>query len=78
MDVAYLTGTKFLPDDLDQILRLAEPSGKRWLSLAVDSETAERFRAEFTDHLARVGFDHDDKPLREGRLLEDLIDRFAG
>jgi hypothetical protein len=77
MDVAYLTSTKFLPEELDRIIRSAGPSEKRWLTLALDLETAERLRAAFTSRLARVGFDGEYEPTREGRLLEDLIDRFA-
>jgi len=37
---------------------------------------AETLRDYFTQRLARVGFDADYKPNREGRMLEQLIDRF--
>lgn len=77
MEVAYLANSRFLPEDLAQIVRSAEPvdDGARLLTLHQD--VAERFRDEFTHRLAKSGFGTNYEPTREGKLLEDLIDRFA-
>jgi hypothetical protein len=76
-DVVYLTNSRFLPEDLAQIVCSAQPvdDGERVLTL--DQDIAERFRDEFTARLAKAGFGTDYEPTREGKLLEDLIDRFA-
>jgi hypothetical protein len=44
--------------------------------MSIPSETAEEFRSAFTNQLATVGFDERNEPTAEGKLLEDLIDRF--
>jgi hypothetical protein len=78
IEVAYLTNTAILPVDLGETLQAAvRDKGKRWI-LTLSHETAERFRSELTDRLAKVGFNPDYEPTREGRILEDLIDRFSG
>jgi hypothetical protein len=73
----YLANTQFLPEDLERIVSTAETSEDEVRVLRLDPDTAERFRDEFTTRLARVGFDTNYEPTREGKLLEDLIDRFA-
>jgi hypothetical protein len=55
----------------------AERIGDEARLLKLDREIAERFRDEFTTRLAKVGFGRDYEPTREGKLLENLIDRFA-
>lgn len=77
VDLAYLASTKFLPEDLVRIVTSGAASDDEGRILSLDSETAERFRDELTTRLARVGFDANYEPTREGKLLEDLIDRFA-
>jgi hypothetical protein len=77
VDLTYLTNAKFLPEDLERIVSTAEASDNEERVLKLDRNTAERFRDEFTNRLARVGFGPDYEPTREGKLLEDLIDRFA-
>lgn len=77
MDFTYLVSTKFLPEDLGRILTTAQTSDDEGRVLRLDQDTAERFRDEFTTRLARVGFDSNYEPTHEGKLLEDLIDRFA-
>lgn len=77
LDLTYLASTKFLPADLAQIVAMAETSEDEGRILRLDRDTAERFRDEFTTRLARVGFDANYEPTREGKLLEGLIDRFA-
>lgn len=77
-ELTYLANTKFLPEDLGLIINkmATSPDEKRILQL--DRNTAERFREELTNRLARVGFGRDYEPTSEGILLEDLIDKFSG
>ena len=77
MEVAYLANTQFLPEDLARIVGIAEPVTGEVRLLELDRQIAERFRDEFTTRLAKVGFGTGYEPTREGKLLEDLIDRFA-
>lgn len=77
MEIAYLANTQFLPEVLAQIVGSAEPVDDGTRLLKLDRDAAERFRDEFTTRLAKSGFGIHYEPSREGRLLEDLIDRFA-
>jgi hypothetical protein len=77
MEVAYLANTRFLPEDLAQMVSMAETTEGEARLLKLDRDIAERFRDEFTTRLAKSGFGPDYEPTREGKLLEDLIDRFA-
>lgn len=77
IEIAYLGNTRFLPEDLAQIVGKAETTEGEATLLRLDRDIAERFRDEFTTRLAKVGFGADYEPTREGKLLEDLIDRFA-
>ena len=77
LDVTYLASAQFLPDDLSRIVRGAKTADDDARLLEMDRATAERFRDEFTVRLAKVGFGPDYEPTREGKLLEELIDRFG-
>jgi hypothetical protein len=77
VEETYLANTRFLPEDLAQLLSVVGDAAEEGRVLRLDQETAERFRDEFTNRLARVGFGPDYEPTREGKLLEGLIDRFA-
>jgi hypothetical protein len=73
-EIDYLAG--LLPSTLLEYL-----SDIRWRSgvagtLEISAATAEGFREAFTGQLAKVGFDEAYEPTAEGRLLENLIDRF--
>lgn len=46
------------------------------INLELNINTAEEFREKFTLELTRVGFDDNYQLTTEGKLLEDLIDRF--
>jgi hypothetical protein len=75
-EVDYLRAAGLLPPTLLECLE-----DVRWQSDAagtfeVSAATAEEFREAFTERLARVGFDESYEPTAEGKLLEDLIDRF--
>jgi hypothetical protein len=75
-ELMYLQNSQFLPDALAQVVQAAKPTDYGAGALLMSREVAEQFRDEFTMHLAAVGFDADDVPTAEGKLLEDLIDRF--
>lgn len=66
----------FLPASLVQILSTALVERNDAWFLSVSRDVAERFRSAFTDRLAAAGFGADYEPNSEGRMLEELIDRF--
>lgn len=72
----YLRLAEWLDSDLFQTLRDQMDSSPQ--SISLDDGTAERCRDGFTIRLAQVGFDENYEPNAEGKLLEDLIDRFFG
>lgn len=72
----YLRQSSFLPASLAEIVQAIESGADEAGELRVSRETAEKFRSAFTDQLAKVGFDSDYEPTDEGRILEELIDRF--
>lgn len=72
----YLRQASFLPSHLAEMIESAQRASSGSVSLHVSRQVAEEFRSAFTLHLARVGFDIDYEPTSNGRLLEDLIDRF--
>ena len=75
-EVEYLRQASFLPSYLVEIVRSAESASERSFFLRVSRDAADGFRSAFTDRLAKVGFGVDYELTDEGRLLEDLIDRF--
>lgn len=74
--VEYLRQASFLPKSLAQILEAVESEGAEVGVIRVSQEVAEEFRSVFTDQMAKVGFGADYEPTCEGRILEELIDRF--
>lgn len=75
-EVDYLAAASHLPPTLLKCLE-----NVRWHSgaagiIEVSAATVEEFREFFTERLAKFGFDESYEPTAEGRLLEDLIDRF--
>jgi hypothetical protein len=75
-EVMYLKSTSFLPAELAQIIHASLPLDGDKHVVTLSQDVAERFRDEFTNRLAKVGFDADYKPTTEGKLLESLIGRF--
>jgi hypothetical protein len=74
--VKYLGDAGFL-----STFQLGAIRGVVWQSpsvgtLSLSKAEAETFRDAFTEQLARVGFDASYAPTEEGKMLEDLIDRF--
>jgi hypothetical protein len=72
----YLEAAGFLPPSLLDLLREAGKRSTTRTVLELSRESSEEFRRAFTVQLAEVGFDEAYEPTVEGRLLEDLIDRF--
>jgi hypothetical protein len=76
-EIMYLKSTSFLPPELAQIIHASLPLDGDKHAVNLSHDAAERFRNEFTIRLAKVGFDAGYELTSEGKLLEDLIDRFV-
>jgi hypothetical protein len=74
--VEYLRQSSFLPASLARLVEAVGSEGDEARVIRVSQEVAEKFRSAFTDQLAKVGFGVDYQPTSEGRILEELIDRF--
>lgn len=75
-EIDYLTNAAFLgPLQIDAV-RAAESTNDATAVLELSRDSAEEFREAFTNELAKVGFDENYVLTAEGRILEDLIDRF--
>jgi hypothetical protein len=75
-ELLYLVNSSFLDASLRQIVAEASPGTANRRTISVPANVAEAFRAAFTDRLAEVGFDGEYNLTSEGKMLEDLIDRF--
>jgi hypothetical protein len=75
-EVDYLKTADLLPPTLLECLKDVQWQSGVAGTLDVSAATAEEFREVLTGQLAKVGFDEAYEPTAEGRLLEDLIDRF--
>ena len=72
----YLKNSGFLATPFAQIIDAAQAVGDDRYTVRVSHDVAEQFRSAFTDRLAKIGFDVNYDPTSEGRMLEELIDRF--
>lgn len=75
-EAAYLIGAVFLRPHHLEAIRKGEQADRGGITLTLSRDLAEEFREAFTDQLAKVGFDQNYDATPEGRLLEELIDRF--
>jgi hypothetical protein len=75
-EVDYLSKSGLLPVALLECLKDVQWGSGVAGTLEVSVAVAEQFREAFTERLAKVGFDEAYEPTEEGRLLENLIDRF--
>lgn len=75
-EVDYLSKSGLLPVALLEHLEDIQWGSGVTGTLDVSVAVAEQFREAFTEQLAKVGFDEAYEPTEEGRLLENLIDRF--
>ncbi len=72
----YLSEAVFLKAHQLEVLRKRALTDQGGAILTLSRDLAEEFREAFTEQLARVGFDKNYETTPEGRLLEELIDRF--
>jgi hypothetical protein len=72
----YLKNTNFLPESLAQVIKAAQPISNDRHAVHISRDAGEQFRSAFTERLAKVGFGADYEPTSEGKMLEELIDRF--
>lgn len=72
----YLKGARFLPASLVLILDTSLAGSGEAYSLSVSRDVAEEFRSVLIHRVAVAGFGPDYEPNSEGRMLEELIDRF--
>jgi hypothetical protein len=63
-------------ESLAGLLRFHEGAPGRSLTIRLSRAEAEQLRDSLTTQLAAVGFDQNDSPNEQGRMLEELIDRF--
>jgi hypothetical protein len=75
-EIQYLINAKFLGPLQIEAVRAAELSNDGSAVLRLSRDSAEEFREAFTHELAKEGFDENYDLTAEGRILEDLIDRF--
>jgi hypothetical protein len=75
-ELEYLKSARFLPPSLVQILNTVTAGRHDACLLSVSRDVAEEFRSAFTHRLAAAGLGTDYEPNAEGRMLEELIDRF--
>jgi hypothetical protein len=58
------------------LLGLQEGTDERRVTIRLSRAEAEQLRESLTTQLAAVGFDENYLPNEQGRILEELIDRF--
>ncbi len=75
-EAEYLRQASFLPSYLAEIVKSGVYASDESVSLTVSRDVAEAFSSAFTDRLAKAGFGADYELTDEGRLLENLVDRF--
>ena len=71
----YLCEALFLPDKLRQLFFLIERKENTYL-LNIAEDEADEIRDLCGEHLQLVGFDEKYEPTAEGKILEDLVDKF--
>ena len=76
---ALILAGGFLSADLLAPFQKAEELGGRFrrFMVTLDAEQAYEVREALIDRLLHVGFDKDYEPTPDGRMLEDLIDKFS-
>lgn len=74
-EMQFLARAEFLPPHLQKVAQriVGEAGGK---GISVTPAEAQELRAQFTEQLARSGFDDAYRLTSDGEVLEDLIDKF--
>ncbi|WP_434111520.1 hypothetical protein [Methylocaldum sp. GT1TLB] len=75
-EMDYLCSAGFLESQQIDTLRAVAQSSDVGVVLRLPRDSVEEFRDAFTEQLAKVGFDENYDLTPEGKMLEDLIDRF--
>lgn len=74
-EYSYLCKASFLPDGLRQLFFLTEREENAY-KLNITEDQADEIRDLCGEQLQLVGFDEKYDPTSEGKLLEDLVDKF--
>mgnify|MGYP001800736849 CR=1 FL=1 len=75
-EYSYLCKTSFLPERLRQLFFLTESEEENAYKLNISEDQADEIRDLCGEQLQLVGFDEKYGPTPEGKLLEDLVDKF--
>ena len=74
-EYSYLCKANFLPDRLRQLFFLTEKKENDYV-VNISEGQADEIRDLCGDQLQLVGFDEKYAPTPEGKILEDLVDKF--
>jgi len=74
-EYSYLCKASFLPDSLRQFFFLTERKEDSYL-INISEDEADEIRDLCGEQLQLVGFDEKYEPTPEGKILEDLVDKF--
>jgi hypothetical protein len=75
-ELAYIEQLASGDESLAGLLRSKERAHGRKVTIRLGHAEAEQLRDYLTKQLAAVGFDRNYSPNEQGRMLENLIDRF--
>lgn len=75
-ELEYLRQVVSRDESLASLFRFQEGTPARKVTIRLSPAEAEQIRDYLTTQLAAVGFDESYSPNEQGKMLEDLIDRF--
>jgi hypothetical protein len=75
-ELEYLEQLASRNDALAGLFRFQEGAPGRRVTIRLSRAEAEQLRDSLTTQLAAVGFDKNYSPNEQGKMLEELIDRF--
>lgn len=75
-EYSYLCKASFLPDRLRQLFFLAEREEENAYKLNISEDQADEIRDLCGEQLQLIGFDENYGLTPEGKILEDLVDKF--
>ena len=72
----HIISSCFLPNELIEMINESyEKSGNNYL-LSISEDSADQLRDLFSDQLQVAGFDENYNLTKEGKIIENLIDKF--
>ena len=76
---ALIVAGGFLPANLLALIQSVDASGDRFrrFTVTLDDKQMHEAREALINQLQAVGFDNDDEPTPDGRILEGLINKFC-